>query len=173
MNKILLVYWPEKGSVEKVANKIASRFDRINFKVVSIVNITSNDLIAYDNWIIGGSTVGSHVWEDADDSNKWFGFFKLLNDIDLSTKVVAFFGLGDQVLYPHHFVDGLGVFQEEFLSRKATIVGQWPVDGYKFYDSDGMNNNMFFGLALDEEQQSEKTDERIDTWLARIQKHFK
>lgn len=173
MNKVLLVYWPEEGSVEKVANKFASRFERSNIKIVSVAKITSNDLNAYDNWIIGGSTVGSHVWQDADDSNIWFEFFKLLNKIDLTTKIVAFYGLGDQVLYPHHYVDGLGVFQEEFETRKANIVGQWPIDGYKFYDSDGMNNKMFFGLALDEEQQPEKTDERIDKWLARIQKHFK
>ncbi|MEZ5081894.1 MAG: flavodoxin domain-containing protein [Bacteroidales bacterium] len=173
MKKVLLVYWPEEGSVEKVASKFAFRSERSNFKMVSVANVSVSDLQEYNNWIIGGSTVGSHVWQDADDSNIWFEFFKKLNKIDLTQKVVAFYGLGDQILYPHHFVDGLGVFQEEFETRKANIVGQWPIDGYNFIDSDGMKNKMFFGLAIDEEHQPEKTDERIDDWLPLVQKHFK
>lgn len=173
MNKVLLVYWPEEGNVEKVANKFAFRSDRASFKIVSVAKVTPDDLNEYDNWIIGGSTVGSHVWQDADDSNIWFEFFKMLDNINLTKKTVAFYGLGDQVLYPHHYVDGLGVFQEEFENRKANIVGQWSIEGYEFFDSEGMNNKMFFGLAIDEEHQPEKTEERIDKWLSKIQKEFK
>jgi len=102
-----------------------------------------------------------------------FDFFKLLDKFDFLGKIVAFYGLGDQVLYPHHFVDGLGVFQEEFTSRNANIVGHWPIDGYEFFDSEGVKDNMFFGLALDEDQQAEQTEERIDKWLSQIQKDLK
>jgi len=173
MNKVLLVYWPEKGNVELASEKVSEKLSDCTVVKKSVVEITPEDLNDSDNWIIGGSTVGSHVWTDADDSNKWFAFFKMLDLVDLKTKVVAFFGLGDQVLYPHHFVDGLGVFQEEFKKRHANIIGQWPVDGYNFYESEGMDTNKFFGLALDEDQQSELTDERIEKWLGQIRAKFR
>ncbi len=173
MNKALLVFWPEKGNVDFVADKIIKAFDGFEIKKVSIPNLNKELLESYDNWIVGGSTVGSHVWEDADDSNRWFEFFKLLNQVDLTKKVVAFYGLGDQILYPHHFVDGLGIFQEEFEKRNAHIVGRWPIEGYQFYDSDGMENKKFFGLALDEDHQPEKTEERIANWIKLIRKDFR
>lgn len=173
MNKTLLVYWPEEGNVETIALKLNDKFSPEDFVKKSIAEINVEDLKSFTNWIVGGSTVGSHVWEDADDSNKWLEFFKMLDEIDMSTKTVAFYGLGDQILYPNHFVDGLGIFQEEFSKRNANIVGQWPVEGYTHTDSEGIENDMFFGLALDEDQQDELTDERIDKWLEIIGKEFK
>jgi len=173
MSKVLLMYWPEKGNVESVSGKMLEKLD--DFEVVEkpITRITPQDLHDFDNWIIGGSTVGSHVWMDADDSNKWHDYFKKLDSVNLKSKVIAFFGLGDQILYPHHFVDGLGVFKEELEKRDAHIVGQWPVEGYNFSDSEGVNDKHFFGLALDEDQQPELTDERIEKWLGMIKKEFR
>jgi flavodoxin I len=92
--------------------------------------------------------------------------------VNLKSKVVAFFGLGDQILYPNHFVDGLGVFQEEFTKRDAFIIGQWSTEGYHFSDSEGVSGNHFFGLALDQDQQPELTGERIDQWLELIKPKF-
>ena len=103
MNNTLLIYWPEEGNVETIALKLKEKFPQDGFIKKSLNEITVEDLNVYNNWIVGGSTVGSHVWEEADDTNKWHDFFKLLNDIDMSTKTVAFYGLGDQVLYPNHF----------------------------------------------------------------------
>ncbi len=172
MNKIALIYWPERGNVQAVANKFYNRLDPNDVIMVSLGKLDKKLLEQYDHWIIGGSTVGSHIWEDADDTNKWNEFFKLLGEMDLTNKKVAFFGLGDQVLYPNHFVDGLGVLQEEFISRKAKIVGQWPTKGYDFTESNGVNNGMFFGLAIDQDNQEELTDARINEWLKLIGPEF-
>lgn len=172
MKKTALIFWPEGGNVDISGDKIAARFNDDEIVKVSVMNITPEILNECDNWIVGGSTVGSHIWEDADDSNKWHTFFKLLDEIDTSGKIVAFYGLGDQVLYPHHFVDGLGVFQEEFEKRKIKIVGQWPAEGYNFFDSDGIKDGYFYGLALDQDSQEELTERRIDKWLEIIRKEF-
>lgn len=172
MKKTLIIYWPQKGNVEFTANKIAEKYSNGEYKITPVTEVSEDDLKQYDNWIVGGSTVGSHNWEEADDSNRWFEFFKHLDAVDLSNKVVAFFGLGDQILYPHHYVDGLGTFQEEFEKRTIKIVGQWPTEGYKFYDSEGFKDDLFFGLALDEDNQAELSDERIDKWLKLIDKDF-
>ena len=172
MKKIALIFWPEEGNVDVSGDQILTRFGDNEIIKISIALTTKEILNEYDNWIVGGSTVGSHVWEDADDTNKWHDFFKLLDEIDTNGKIVAFYGLGDQVLYPHHFVDGLGVFQEEFEKRNIKIVGQWSAEGYDFTDSEGIKDGYFFGLALDQDQQSELSDERIDQWLEIIKKEF-
>lgn len=172
MKKIALIFWPEGGNAENVADKLYSRFNEDEIEKVSVAKVSKELLSKTDFWIVGGSTVGSHVWEDADDSNKWHSFFKSLDGLEMSQKTVAFYGLGDQVLYPHHFVDGLGVFQEEFEKRNAKIVGHWPVEGYEFTDSEGMKDNVFFGLALDDDSQPEFTDQRIDQWLEHVKKEF-
>jgi flavodoxin I len=96
----------------------------------------------------------------------------MLDNIDLSNKTVAAFGLGDQVLYPQHFVDGLGVFKEEFEKRGAKLIGEWPTDGYEYTESEGAKDGMFFGLALDEDNQGELTDTRIEKWLETVKKEF-
>lgn len=168
-----MMYWPEGGNVENVSGKITEKLTGYEVLAKPISRVTPQDLNDFDNWIIGGSTVGSHVWMDADDSNRWHDYFKKLDSVNLRSKVIAFYGLGDQILYPHHFVDGLGVFQEEFSRRDARIVGQWPVDGYNFTDSEGVDDNRFFGLALDEDQQPELTEERIGNWLNLVLKEFK
>jgi len=173
MNKVLLAYWPQQGNVEQVAGKISEKLNNLTVVAKTIDTVTSQDLQDADNWIIGGSTVGSHVWMDADDTNRWNDFFKLLDTVDLKSKVVAFYGLGDQILYPHHFVDGLGIFQEEFEKRNANIVGRWPIEGYSFYDSEGMIDKKFYGLALDEDQEPEHTDTRLEKWLEQIKPDFK
>ncbi len=172
MKKIALIFWPEGGNVDESGDQIIAHCSNDEIVKLSIAEVTKDILNEYDNWIIGGSTVGSHVWEDADDTNKWHEFFKLLDETETNGKVVAFYGLGDQILYPHHFVDGLGVFQEEFEKRKIKIVGQWSAEGYDFADSEGIKGGYFFGLALDQDQQSELSDDRIDQWLAIIKKDF-
>jgi flavodoxin I len=168
MNKIAIIYWPLGGNVESVADKLVKKLTGHEITKVSLSKINMQALAEADTWIVGGSTVGSHIWQDADDSNKWMSFFRLLDQFDLSMKTIAFFGLGDQVLYPYHFVNGLGILQEEFEKRNARIIGQWPVNGYEFKDSEGMKDGKFFGLALDEDQQAEKTDQRIEGWLELI-----
>ena len=172
MSKIALIYWPEGGNVDTVADKFVGRFAGKEIVKMSLGKLDINILQECNNWIVGGSTVGSHVWEDANDSNKWNEFFHLLDKIDFAKKTVAFYGLGDQILYPNHFVDGLGILQEEFEKRNAKIIGRWPVKGYEFYESNGVKEGMFFGLALDQDHNEELTDARIDEWLKIISPEF-
>ena len=88
------------------------------------------------------------------------------------SKTVAFYGLGDQVLYPNHFVDGLGILNEEVEKANGTLIGKWPIEGYSFTDSEGMDNDMFFGLAIDEDTESDLTDKRVHRWVDSIKKEL-
>ncbi len=168
MEKLGIIYWPKGGNVEKVAQKIYNRFDKAKADVYDILSIETTDLVNYDCLIIGSSTVGAETWQDVENNNKWHLLFSELNKINLKNKYIALYGLGDQVLYPENFVDSMDVIRNEFKKRGAKLIGKWPVDGYNFTDSEAIESGYFHGLVLDEDQQPELTNERIDKWLAQL-----
>lgn len=171
MKKTALIYWPKKGNVEASARKIYQKFNESDIDIFTITEVDVEQLPGYDNIIIGGSTTGADNWEDAH-KTRWMEFFDRLEEVNLSGKKVALFGLGDQILYPDHFVDGMAQLKSEFVKYNVQFVGSWPTDGYEHTGSDAIENGMFIGLALDEDQQHEMTDERIETWTAQLKREF-
>lgn len=98
--------------------------------------------------------------------------FGRLDGADFSGRTVAVFGLGDQWGFSDSFVDAIGEIAEFFAERGAKVVGQWPTDGYEFEASQAVRNGHFAGLALDEDNQPDKSAERIGAWLGRIAGEF-
>ncbi len=170
MKKIILLYWGTGGNVERAAKKVYGMFDADMIDMADVVSFDMETLGNYQLLIFGGSTIGAENWMDAKADNEWNRFFRKLEKQDSFNFKVAFFGLGDQVLYPDHFVDGLGVFQEEMDELNVPVIGQWPVEGYTFTDSDGMKNGMFYGLALDLDNEPELSDQRIKAWTDQLKK---
>jgi flavodoxin I len=171
MKRIALIYWPKKGNTENAANRIYDRFDKEMIDIFTITSIGTEDFGLYDAFILGGSTTGADNWEQAH-KTRWADFFARLEKADIKGKPFAIFGLGDQILYPYHFVDGMRTIKEHFEKHGALHKGLWPTEGYEFRESDSVENDMFFGLALDMDQQKELTDERIDRWTEQIRKEF-
>ena len=167
MKKTALIYWPKKGNVENTAAKLAAYFDKDAINVFTISEVDVKMLPQYDFIIVGGSTIGADNWEDTHTS-KWYKFFEELKDISLSGKKVAIYGLGDQILYPEHFVDGMAIIRDEFEQAGAEIIGAWPAEGYEHTDSKSQEGDHFIGLALDDDQQPELSNERIDKWVAML-----
>ncbi len=169
MEKVGVIYWPKGGNVEIVARKIYERFDKANADIFDIQSIAVTDLVNYDCLIFGGSTVGAETWQEVTNNNKWYAFFSELDKVNFKDKEVALFGLGDQILYPNNFVDSLAFIKNEFVKRGAKVIGKWSTEGYTFTGSDAVEKDGFFcGLALDEDQQYNMTDERINKWLDQL-----
>jgi flavodoxin I len=171
MKKIALIYWPKKGSTETAAHKIYSRFEKDVIDIFTITEINTAEFALYDAFIIGGSTTGADNWGQAH-KTRWSDFFKKLDKAEIKGKPFALFGLGNQVLYPNNFVDGMVFLKELFENHGAILKGLWPVEGYDFQDSESVENGMFYGLALDFDHQDELTDARIDKWVIQIRKEF-
>lgn len=167
MKKIALIYWPKKGNVEKMGKKISEKFSKDQIDIYTITEVDVKILPNYNLLIIGNSTVGADNWEDAHKS-RWYEFFKRLADIDLKSTSIAFYGLGDQILYPDHFVDGMAIVKQEFAKCCPLFIGKWPAKNYDFTDSDSLDGDNFIGLALDEDQQSELSEARIEKWIAQL-----
>lgn len=165
MKKILVTYWPKGGNVEKSAIKVQNEIGATAV-LKDLASARTAGFDEYDLIIAGGSTVGAETWREASGGNLWTVFFAELAPGSLNGKKAALFGLGDQVLYPNHFVDAMAHLKTGFIKAGATLIGKWPNEGYKFTASEALEGENFVGLALDEDWQAEMTPGRIQKWVA-------
>ena len=139
---------------------------------VDMLNIDDTPLIEaqfYDYLIFGIPT-----WDYGELQEDWEEIWDDLETLDLHGKKLALYGLGDQIGYPEWFLDAMGYLHAQVRARGASPCGYWPSDGYEFEDSKALTpeGDRFVGLALDEENQCELTDQRIERWCRQIRKEF-
>ena len=86
----------------------------------------------------------------------------------LNGKTVAIFGLGNHILYPDNFVDALGFLGKACEKASATVIGKVSIEGYDYSDSAGVVDDMFYGLPIDQDNDDDLTDGRLDNWITMI-----
>jgi flavodoxin I len=121
----------------------------------------------FEKLIIGVST-----WTDGELQEDWLRAFGELEKMDLSGKQAALFGLGDQRNYPEAFQDALGTMARKLREHGAQLVGFWPTTDYSFTSSQGVENGMFMGLALDNDNELHLTPQRIKNWVGQLRGEF-
>jgi flavodoxin I len=168
MAKIGLFFGTQTGKTETVAEMIQKEFGgEAIVELHDISSASTEDFAPYDALIIGCPT-----WNIGELQSDWEGFYDELDDIDFASKKVAYFGMGDQIGYADNFQDALGILEEKIASLGGKTVGYWPTDGYDFNESKALKNGKFVGLALDEDNQSDLTEQRIKTWVAGLKGEF-
>jgi flavodoxin I len=172
MSKIGLFYGPQGGNVDKVAKIIANKITTRKIDVHLVKETDPEKLNEYSNIIFGISTLGKHTWSSDNSGNDWDNFLPKLNNLNLKGKKVALFGLGDHIAYADFFVDSMGDLAEVIKTTGAEIIGQVSDEGYEFNESRAFENGMFIGLPLDEDFESDLTDERVSKWLDDILTKF-
>ena len=98
----------------------------------------------------------------------WYDGVKVLASADLKGKVLALFGCGDSESYSDTFCGGMAELYDAAKDSGATVVGQVSAEGYTFDDSAAVIDGHFVGLALDDVNEDDRTDSRIDAWVAQI-----
>lgn len=73
-----------------------------------------------------------------------------------------------QVGYGDNFCDAMGELATTFEAQGATIVGYVSTDGYEFEESKAIRDGKFVGLACDEDNQPDMSEERVKAWVAQI-----
>ncbi len=165
METVGIFYGSTAGSTRSVAEKIQKILGK-NAEVHNIRHASVEQIERFTNLIFGTS-----AWGIGDMQDDWESFIDNISDINFSGKKLALYGMGDQQEYPESFVDGLGTLYCR-LPDKSIVIGAWPTIGYKYYFSLADNNGKFVGLVLDEENEADKTDERINIWLSQLKKEF-
>ena len=85
---------------------------------------------------------------------------------------MALFGAGDCGTHGENFVSALGILYDSFKAAGATIVGDVPTEDYTFEYSFAVRDGKFIGLPIDEINESEKTEERIENWIETLRQYF-
>ena len=91
-----------------------------------------------------------------------------LTSLDLKGKKVAIFGLGDQSGYGDNFCDAMDELKSCFSAQGAEVVGSWSTDGYDHMESKSVEGDKFVGLACDEDNQPDLSEERVNAWIDQI-----
>ncbi len=170
MEKIGIFYGPEGGNVEKVALVVAQLIGSDKVDLIPVRDADERTVNKYDRLIFGLSTVGKSNWDSENKNTDWDLFFPTLKFVDWEDKKVAIFGLGNQIQYPHHFVDAMGWLYELLEGLKVTVVGWCPADGYTYKESEGVRDGQFVGLPLDEDFEPDMTQKRVAAWVQQLKK---
>ena len=163
MKKTCVIYGSSTGTCEDIAKRIASKLD--NAEVVDAAKLNVETIAAYDNLLLGTSTWGAGEMQD-----DWYDGIKALNAADLNGKTIALFGCGDSESYCDTFCGGMAELYKAIEGKGANLVGMVSADDYNFEDSEAVIDGEFVGLALDEMNESDKTDERINAWIESLRK---
>ncbi|MDQ2075563.1 flavodoxin [Marinimicrobium sp. ABcell2] len=169
MGEIGLFFGSDDGNTERVAHLIQQCFGDSVVDVYDIADATQLEFGHYQQVILGIPT-----WDFGQIQSDWEEFWDDIAAVDFSGKQVALFGLGDQFGYGDYFLDAMGMLHDVVVSSGAQIVGHWPTEGYEFDASKAEipGAGEFVGLGIDEDQQEDKTIERLNQWCAQIHKEF-
>lgn len=171
-DQIVVLYGPEGGNTEKVAQLIAEKIGNERCSVVPVTEAGIKEIESYNNLIIGGATIGTHNWSHDNTSKDWDKFLPEFRKADFTGKKIALFGLGDQIAYTNHFVDDMRLLYDAVVENGGKVIGQWPTDGYDFNESAAVVDGKFVGLAVDEDHQEEMTTPRVEKWVKEILQAF-
>ena len=157
MSKTIVVYGSSTGTCESIAQTIGQK---TGAEVIEVVNLSAEQLEGADNILLGTSTWGGGELQD-----DWYDGVKTIRQTNLSGKKVAIFGCGDSASYSDSFCSGMKELYDAAQAAGATLVGEVSTEGYTYDDSEAVVDGKFVGLALEEENEGDKTEARIDAWL--------
>lgn len=169
METIGLFFGSDTGNTEGIVDTIDKKMSNVD--IFNVGDCSIEDYQKFDKIILGVPT-----WYDGELQSDWDFFFEKFQTIDFTGKQVAIFGLGDQFGYGEWFVDGIGILANVVMEKGGEIIGLTSIDGYDYEESKAVvvvDAEMYFlGLALDEDNQRDLTEERLTTWLAQIKEEF-
>ncbi|WP_077195603.1 flavodoxin FldA [Prevotella ihumii] len=158
MNKTVVVFGSSTGTCENIANTIG---EKLGAEVINVTDFSADTVANYDNLILGTSTWGAGELQD-----DWYDGVKVLKAADLSGKTIAIFGCGDSESYSDTYCSGMKEIYDA--AEGAKILPGVSTDGYTFDDSEAVVDGAFVGLALDDVNEDDQTEGRIDAWLGEI-----
>lgn len=168
MAKIGLFYGTQTGTTEVLAEQIQEAFGGVTALTLhDVADSTPDDFALYDCLILGCPT-----WNIGELQSDWEGIYGQLDEVSFAGKKVAYFGAGDQVGYAENFQDAIGILEAKISSLRGKTVGTWPTEGYDFNESKAVRGDRFVGLAIDEDNQADLTDDRINAWVTQLKTEF-
>ena len=164
--KLKLIYGSDTGKTSYVVEHyLIDLLDSFQLEVKEVNNISEQDWENDDFFILGVPT-----WYDGVLQSDWEDYFEEFQTIDFTNKTVAIFGLGDQIGYDEWFCDGVGILAKVVEKNGGKVIGHTEKDdSFDFETSKALKDeNTFWGLCLDEDNQDELTEERLENWFNKL-----
>lgn len=159
MAKIGIYYGSTTGSTQEVAEEIGKKLGVDKSDIYDVSNAKS-DFSAYDTILFGSSTLGFGDLQD-----DWETYIDKVSAADLNGKKVALFGCGDSSSYSDTFCDAVGKIHAAIKNKGCTIIGQTSTEGYSYDSSEAEVDGQLVGLLIDNDNESDMTDQRIALWI--------
>merc|ERR1712194_172790 len=160
-----IFYSTSTGNTETVAQYIA---DALSLEIEEIGDADEAVIKAADGLIIGTPTwhTGADEQRSGTSWDEWL--YDTLPGIDVNGKAVAIFGMGDQQSYGDNYVDAAGELYDLFTAAGAKVFGMTSQDGYDHVESKAIRDDKFVGAMFDEDNQFDKSEERVAAWIAQL-----
>ena len=164
-HKSALIYGSCTGKTEYLAEVVIEQFlPELPLELIDVSSIEATDLPKFELIICGIPT-----WDIGELEYGWQDIYDQLDGVVLSDVQVAMFGLGDQRNYGDTYQDAMGILYSKMLECGAGGgIGFTVTEGHKFEESLAIVDGHFCGLALDEDNQDELSDERIQKWASQV-----
>lgn len=159
--KTVIIYGSMAGATEGVAQDLGSALE--NATVLAAGEATADALEGCGLLVLGASTWG--MGDLQDDMADFLGTF---SGWDVAVACGAVFGLGDQFGYGDTFVDGIADMADALEAKGIKRIGSTSSEGYEFGDSRAQADGKFAGLALDQDNEPEKTHDRLVAWVKQL-----
>lgn len=163
MKKIGIFYGSTTGTTESVARLIAEKLGVSPENVHDVSKLDAALAESYEALILGTST-----WGEGELQDDWYDGIKVLKNANLSGKAIALFGCGDSESYSDTFCDGMGILFEDLKDSGCAFVGFVPDSDYTYASSVAVADGKFVGLALDDVNESDRTDARVSAWTEKL-----
>lgn len=165
MSKIAILFGTTGGNTENVANQLKEKLNG-QVDVYDVADLSVADIEDYDYYVTATSTDGmGELQED------WDAFLPEFSGMNLTDKKVAILALGDSASFGASFAGSMRVIYDE-IQDETTVVGAVADEGYTYDDSEGVIDGQWVGLPIDEENESDQTEERLDAWAEVLNKEF-
>ena len=155
MKKIGIFYGSTTGTTESVAEQIASHLGVGSSEVYNVGNTDAKVAEEYELLILGSSTWGSGELQD-----DWYD------------KKIALFGCGDAMSFGSTFCDAVGIIYEKLQGTGATFIGTVDPSDYTYDASTAEIDGQLVGLLIDENNEADKTELRIQNWTDALKKEI-
>jgi flavodoxin I len=166
MATIGIFFGSTEGNTERVVNRIQELFGD-EAELFNVNSASAEDMQPFPCLILACPT-----WEIGQLQEDWDSFIEEIEKVDYAGKKVTYLGLGDADGYPDTFLDAMGIIHDRIKDKGAAFVGAWPTEGYNFSASKGLVNGKFLGLGIDEDNQKDLTEERVEKWVAQLRQEF-
>ncbi|WP_315708433.1 flavodoxin FldB [Brenneria uluponensis] len=160
-----LFYGSSTCYTEMAAEKIRDILGEELVELNNVKDVAPQRMEEYDILILGIPT-----WDFGEIQEDWEAIWAQLPELNLRGKIVALYGMGDQLGYSEWFLDALGMLHDQLRPLGVKFIGYWPTEGYEFISPKALtaDGKHFVGLALDEVNQYDLSDDRLQQWCEQI-----